>query len=90
MYVVFNADTTREYAYRLRYHDAIRLRDKLLKAEGRHGGRTIDYQVYHRDFYEKYIVYDRTVVNLMTGKPVVEPSNKPYSCSVASETYWTS
>ena len=29
------------------------------------------------------------VVNLMSGKKVMEDVNTPYSCSVASEAYWS-
>ena len=31
----------------------------------------------------------RKVVNLMTGREVEESINTPYSCSVASEAYWS-
>lgn len=31
----------------------------------------------------------REVVNLMTGKTVLERADIPYSCSVASEAYWS-
>lgn len=30
------------------------------------------------------------VTNLMTGQPVRERADTPWSCSVASETYWSS
>lgn len=32
----------------------------------------------------------REVTNLMTGKKVMERADTPWSCSVASETYWSS
>ena len=32
----------------------------------------------------------REVVNLMTGQPVWERADLPWSCSVASESYWSS
>jgi hypothetical protein len=32
----------------------------------------------------------REVINLMTGKPVLERADTPWSCSVASESYWSS
>lgn len=31
----------------------------------------------------------REVVNLMSGKTVLEPADTPWGCSVASETYWS-
>ena len=31
-----------------------------------------------------------TVTNLMTGQPVQERADTPWSCSVASESYWSS
>ena len=31
----------------------------------------------------------REVVNLITGKTVMERADTPWSCSVASETYWS-
>lgn len=89
MFVVFNADTTCYYGFRERYSDAERLRKSLQRKAEKLGWKR-DYQVYHRDFYNWYVVHERTVRNFMTGKPVVERSNIPYSCSVASETYWSS
>lgn len=32
----------------------------------------------------------REVINLMTGETVQEPADLPWSCSVGSETYWSS
>lgn len=32
----------------------------------------------------------REVTNLMTGKKVMERADTPWSCSVASESYWSS
>lgn len=41
---------------------------------------------YTHEFHETY----RTVKNLMTGQDVKERFDLPYSCSVSSETYWSS
>ena len=42
-----------------------------------------------RDDYNKNVVYMKEVTNLMSGKKVMEPSNTPNYCSVASEAYWS-
>ena len=39
--------------------------------------------------YEIHETY-RTVINLMSGQPVQERYDTPWSCSVASESYWSS
>lgn len=44
-----------------------------------------------REYHDRgYHQLTRPVVNLMTGKVVEENINTPYSCSVASESYWCS
>ena len=41
---------------------------------------------YRFEIHETY----RDVRNIMTGMPVKERFDTPYSCSVSSETYWSS
>ena len=46
-----------------------------------------------QDTLGAFVVMDvpmREVTNLMTGKLVSERADTPWSCSVASETYWSS
>ena len=91
MFVVFNADTTIEKKRYERYSDAKRLADKLNAKEASYDKKYRDhYEAYNVDFYYEYVVHQHTVRNLMSGKPVQERSNTPWSCSVASETYWSS
>lgn len=39
--------------------------------------------------FEDSVVFFREVKNLMTGQMVMERSDTPYYCSVASEAYWS-
>lgn len=41
------------------------------------------------DFYNRRIVYKKTVKNLISGKDVVIDSNTPNYCDPSSETYWS-
>lgn len=41
------------------------------------------------EFWQLYIRHTRRVKNLMTQQWVDEPSDTPWFCSVASETYWS-
>lgn len=49
----------------------------------------IDYEIMEQSAYRAQVPM-REVINLMTGKPVQEPADTPWTCSVASETYWSS
>lgn len=48
-----------------------------------------DYEVMEERDYEKQVPM-REVRNLMTGQLVMERADTPWSCSVASESYWSS
>jgi hypothetical protein len=63
---------------------AQRLADKLV-AQGWGKIVVVDYSDYHMAGYDKLT---RKVRNLMNGAEVEESINTPYSCSVASESYW--
>jgi len=39
--------------------------------------------------FQDSVVFLREVKNLMTGQMVMERSDTPYYCSVASEAYWS-
>jgi len=88
-WVVFYASSTVEKKSYNRYHDAVRYADKLNDIAKSRGWKD-EFVVYHRDFYQNYVVHQETVRNAMTGKPVVQWSNTPYALSVASDHYWQS
>ena len=48
-----------------------------------------DYEVMEDAAYHAQVPM-REVQNLMTGKTVMERADTPWSCSVASESYWSS
>ena len=48
-----------------------------------------EYEVMEASTYHEQVPM-REVVNLMTGKTVLERADTPWGCSVASESYWSS
>ena len=62
-----------------------------VKAADMHHGRGKLVVIAHTDYVKKgYDKRTHMVRNLMTGEMVEENVNTPYTCSVASETYWCS
>jgi hypothetical protein len=61
--------------YGIRHPAYIRNKDDYAIAEAKH-------------FYE-HIEKKETVINLMSGKPVIQSVNTPLCCDVSSETYWS-
>ena len=48
-----------------------------------------EYAIAEESVFHSQIEKMVTVTNLMTGKPVTQPVNTPYSCDVSMERYWT-
>ena len=58
---------------------------KDTNAEGDFG----PYAIATAENYNQHVVYDRKVVNLVSGKEVTIRSNTPLGCDPSSETYWS-
>lgn len=100
MFVVYHCETKRIVRSKP-YQDAIfktqgaakACKTRLLKKIDRHGRPeyTADQlEVADKVVYDLLIGGKHQVKNFMTGEMVWEDINTPYSCSVASETYWSS
>lgn len=79
------------YNYRTEFKQkaaAERMAQKLMRSEVYFGEKLVvmAYDVYVAHGYDKLT---RKVRNAMTGAIVEENINTPYSCSVASEAYWS-
>ena len=48
-----------------------------------------DYAIAEAKHFYEHIEKKETVINLMSGKPVVQSVNTPLCCDVSSETYWS-
>lgn len=94
-YVVVNLGTTQiKESYKYFYH-AKNLADKLNALEVRRALRgeryapDVVYAAYEYEFWFRYIRYQKTVKNFMTGTLVSQWSDTPLSCDVSRETYWS-
>lgn len=47
----------------------------------------IDFLIEESEIFHKSIEKSETVINLLSGKPVVQPVNTPLCCDPSSETY---
>ena len=86
MYVIYDMDSKRlmsekQYAY---HAVALRHADKI---EARYDCKCN--AMPQVDYYKTHGNLTKKVRNLMTGQEVEENINTPYSCSVASEAYWS-
>jgi len=52
-------------------------------------GDTVDLAIAETQLFYNTIEKTETVINLMTGKEVVQPVNTPHCCDVSSELYWS-
>jgi hypothetical protein len=91
-YVVYNINTTAivtERAYGKQYY-ATEAAAKAAKTRICRKKNIEDavLAVQGSEAYHLLIAGTREVVNIMTGKTVRESVNTPWSCSVASESYW--
>ena len=82
-WVVFYTNSTVEKKSYCFYHHAKAFADK----ENAKRDNAECYSVYHRNFYNEYVVHDVRVQNIMSKKWITEKSNTPYYCSPSSETY---
>lgn len=64
-------------------------RAALTRYRGGRAGLGDDWEIMEERAYAAQVPM-REVRNLMTGKMVMEPADTPWSCSVASESYWSS
>ena len=48
-----------------------------------------DYAIAESKYFFEHIEKKETVINLMSGKPVIQSVNTPLCCDVSSETYWS-
>jgi hypothetical protein len=60
---------------------------RIMNKQGAHSKLTLE--VMDMPTYRAQVPM-REVTNLMTGETVWEPADLPWSCSVGSETYWSS
>ena len=95
MYVVYNKATTRYlrvfrngYWKDAKYASVGAARSALAREVKKGLVKAEDYDITdHIEFAR--IEKTETVINLMSGKPVVQPVNTPRCCSVDSESYWS-
>jgi len=78
-YVVYHRESTRIHA---RYKSAGWAR-RLVKKLGK------NYAYCEESRYRNQVVHVKTVINLMSKKPVEIPSDTPLCCDPSSETYWS-
>lgn len=91
-FVVFNFETSKLYKKPGNFAHAVYATEAAAKAAVtrlKKSDPDNDYDWASSSEYYANIEKTHLVKNLMTGKMVEESINTPYSCSVASEAYWS-
>lgn len=90
-FVIYHKDTTIYLNGNKPYYDTERLaKATLTKAVNAGKVKREDYLIAEAGHFLANIEKKRKVKNLMSGQEVEESVNLPWTCSVASETYWSS
>jgi len=90
-YVIYHKDTTIFLNAGKPYYDTERLaKATLTKAVNAGKVKREDYLIAEAQHFLANIEKTHKVRNHITGAEVEESVNLPYSCSVASESYWSS
>lgn len=88
-YVIYNNSTTK-IARRPNGSRAIYATQAAAKAaRTRFGWNALVWFIADSDLYYSHIEKTETVINIMTGKPVVQSVNTSWCCSPDSETYFS-
>jgi hypothetical protein len=85
---IYKADRRKKSGERLVSTTVWRNRDE---AEMKREVRELQYELWpvSKGFRIEFVPTMKTVVNLMTGKPIQIPHDTPRSCDPSSELYWT-